>query len=148
MISIQVSFGFFRILITNTLKNKSSHQRCSITRSVLRNFAKCTRENQKCSVKKVWVATLLKKRLTLVFSYEFCEISKNIFFTEHLWTTAFVRNIWKYMIRIPNNIYLFKANNRNTVKRCEICLQLTTKHQNDINKCFYYWLWKARIYYD
>ena len=23
-----------------------------------------------------------------VFSYEFCEISKNTFFTEHLWTTA------------------------------------------------------------
>ena len=23
-----------------------------------------------------------------VFSYEFCEIFKNTFFTEHLWTTA------------------------------------------------------------
>ena len=23
-----------------------------------------------------------------VFSYEFCEISKNTFFTEHVWTTA------------------------------------------------------------
>ena len=28
------------------------------------------------------------KKETLVFSCEFCEISKNIFFTEHLWTTA------------------------------------------------------------
>ena len=26
--------------------------------------------------------------LAQVFSCEFCEISKNIFFTEHLWTTA------------------------------------------------------------
>ena len=33
-------------------------------------------------------ATLLKKRLTQVFSCEFCEIFKNTFFTEYLWTTA------------------------------------------------------------
>ena len=29
-----------------------------------------------------------KEALALVFFCEFCEISKNIFFTEHLWTTA------------------------------------------------------------
>ena len=35
------------------------------------------------------VSFLIKKEtLAQVFSYEFCEISKNIFFTEHLWTTA------------------------------------------------------------
>ena len=33
-------------------------------------------------------AALLKKTLAQVFSYEFCEISKNTFFTEHLRTTA------------------------------------------------------------
>ena len=33
-------------------------------------------------------ATFLKKRLALVFSCEFCEISKNTFLTEHFWTTA------------------------------------------------------------
>ena len=34
-------------------------------------------------------ATLLKKEtLAQVFSYEFCEIFKNTFFTEHLWATA------------------------------------------------------------
>ena len=33
-------------------------------------------------------ATLLKKRLPQVFSCEFCEISKNIFFTEHLGATV------------------------------------------------------------
>ena len=33
-------------------------------------------------------ATLLEKRLAHVFSCEFCEISKNTFFTEHRWTTA------------------------------------------------------------
>ena len=30
-------------------------------------------------------ANLLKKRLWHVFSFEFCEISRNTFFTEHLW---------------------------------------------------------------
>ena len=29
-----------------------------------------------------------KETLAQVFSCEFCEISKNTFFTEHLWTTA------------------------------------------------------------
>ena len=34
-------------------------------------------------------ATLLKKEtLAQVFSGEFCKISKNTFFTEHLWATA------------------------------------------------------------
>ena len=31
-----------------------------------------------------------KETLTQVFSCQFCEISKNIFFTEHVWTTASV----------------------------------------------------------
>ena len=30
-------------------------------------------------------------------------------------------------IGLPTNIYLFKVNNRNTRKRCEICSKLTTK---------------------
>ena len=29
-----------------------------------------------------------KETLALVFSCEFCDISKSTFFTEHLWTTA------------------------------------------------------------
>ena len=34
-------------------------------------------------------ATLLKKEtLAQMFSCEFCEISKNAFFTEHVWATA------------------------------------------------------------
>ena len=34
-------------------------------------------------------ATLFKKEaLAQEFSFEFCEISKNTFLTEHLWTTA------------------------------------------------------------
>ena len=40
-----------------------------------------------------------KKTLAQVFSCEFCEISKNAFLTENLWTTAsedkFGETIWK-----------------------------------------------------
>ena len=34
-----------------------------------------------------------KETLAQMFSCEFCEISKNIFFTEHLWTTASVYSV-------------------------------------------------------
>ena len=35
-----------------------------------------------------WACNFIKKEtLTQVFSCQFCEISKNTFFTEHLWTT-------------------------------------------------------------
>ena len=46
--------------------------------------------HQRCPIKKgLRPATLLKKEtLAQVFSYEFCEIFRNTFFTEHLWTTA------------------------------------------------------------
>ena len=38
-----------------------------------------------------------KETLAQLFSCEFCEISKNTFFTEHLWTTAS-----EYFLQIPN----------------------------------------------
>ena len=53
---------------------RSSHQRCSVRKGVLRNFAKFTGKQ--------------KQTLAQVFSCEFCEISKSTFFTEHLWATA------------------------------------------------------------
>ena len=36
------------------------------------------------------------------------------------------------MLSLPANIYLFKVDNRNTRKRCEICSKLTTRHQKDV----------------
>ena len=33
---------------------------------------------------------------------------------------------------VPAKIYLFKLNNRNTRERCEICLILRIKNQNDV----------------
>ena len=67
---------------------------CSVRKSGLRNFAKFA-EKHLCQsllfnkVAGVRLATLLKKRLWYrCFSVSFCEISKNSFFTEHLWATA------------------------------------------------------------
>ena len=63
---------------------KSSHRRCSVRAGVLRNFSKFTGKRlfQSLSIK--------KDTLAQAFSGEFCEISKNNFFTEHAWPTASV----------------------------------------------------------
>ena len=64
--------------------NRSSHQRCSVRKGVLRNFTIFTGKHL-C----LRPAALIKKEtLAQVFSCEFCKISKNTFFTEHLWATA------------------------------------------------------------
>ena len=74
---------------------RSSHQRCSVKKGVLRNFAKFTgkRLYQRIFFNKVAAlrsATLLKESLAQVFSREFCEISKNNFFTKHVRKTTSV----------------------------------------------------------
>ena len=46
-----------------------------------------------------------KETLAQVFACEFCEISKNTFFTEHLWTTATVTSRLKRLIRLDSNKY-------------------------------------------
>ena len=62
-------------------KFRSSHQRCSVRRGVLRNFTKFT-------VKHLPEFLFKNETLAQVFSCEFSEISKNTFSTERLWTTA------------------------------------------------------------
>ena len=82
------------LAITVQMTTRSSHQRCSVRKDVFRNFAKFRGKHlhQILFFNKVAgpePATLFKKEtLAQVFSSEFCEISKNTFFTEHLWTTA------------------------------------------------------------
>ena len=63
---------------------RSSHQRCSTIKGVLRNFAKLTGKH-------LCQSLFLNKKETLaqMFSSEFCKISKNTFFKEHLRTTAY-----------------------------------------------------------
>ena len=66
----------------------------SMKKGVLENFTKFTGKHlcQSLFLNKVAdlrTATLLKERLLAqVFSCKFCEIFKNTFFTEHLWTTS------------------------------------------------------------
>ena len=97
------------------------------------------------------------KSMAQVFSCEFCEISKNTIFTEHLWTTAsafpscvwflrekskvailcLAKNVILNFLRIqikqsiiktsPTDNYMFKDNDRNTRTRCEICSNVTIK---------------------
>ena len=95
---------------------RSSHQKCSMKKSVLRNFTTFTGKRLYHSlffnkVAGLRPATLLKKRLGTVFSSEFCEISKNTLFTEHLWTAASGVTFWIF------TIWRSKDFNFSTVKR-------------------------------
>ena len=60
----------------------SSLLRRSVRKGVLRNLAQLKWKHLCQSL------FLKKESLVQVFSSEFCEISKNIFFTEHLWATG------------------------------------------------------------
>ena len=69
-----------------TYLGRSSHRRCSVRKDVLRNYAKFTGRHlcQSLFFNKVPGLRPKKETLAQVFSCEFCEISKNSFFTEHL----------------------------------------------------------------
>ena len=66
---------------------------CSVRKGVLRNFTKFTgrhlRQSPFFNKAAGPVCNFINKEtLAQVSSCEFCEISKNTFITEHLWTTA------------------------------------------------------------
>ena len=70
------------------MKTDRSSHRCSVKKGAFRNFAKFTGKHLCQSF-----------FYTKVFSCEFCKISKNTFFIEHLWATAYERMIcWGYTI--------------------------------------------------
>ena len=63
-------------------------QRCSMKKGVLTNFTKFTGKHLRQSL--FFNYNFIKKEtLAKVFSCEFCETSKNTFFTEYLWVTSF-----------------------------------------------------------
>ena len=86
---------------------KSSHRMCSIKTL----FLKISQNSQENICARVFFsikllaclrpATLLKKTLAQVFSYEFCKILKNTYFTENLRTTASENDCWKVVYKIP-----------------------------------------------
>ena len=84
LVSSTESFGQeltqVKILIAYQFRN--NHRR----RSVKEVFLEISQNSQENTC-----ANFIKKEsLAQVFSCEFCEISKNTFFKEHLWTTASV----------------------------------------------------------
>ena len=98
---------------TNQLpwNHKSSHQKCSVKNDVVRNFATFTGKHlcQRLFFNKV-------AGLRLVFSCEFCEISKNTFFIDNcLWNqnhlSCFLKSFTeiKLSIQILQDIFYFKV---------------------------------------
>ena len=79
-----------RIHSTDQVGDRSSHQRCSIKKSVLKNFTKFTGKHLCQSLfcrPQAW-NFIIKETLAQVFSSEFYETFKNTFFTENLRATA------------------------------------------------------------
>ena len=73
--------------------DRSSHRRCSVKKGVLRNFAKFTGKHL-CNF-------LKKETLAQVFSCEFCEIFKNIFFTSGRLLLPGL--LWKYELNVKSS---------------------------------------------
>ena len=95
-----------------------------------------------------------KDTLAQVFSCEFCEISQNTFFTEHLWTTASEYNgwsiLWRPVIRAGIGKWKFvcelkkaQFKIRNRGRHIFLFEKIIGKYQNskDIvyQMCTYYW---------
>ena len=70
------NIGRYWFLLQALTSDRSSHQRCSVRKGVLRNFGKFT-EKYLCQS-----FIFKKENLAQVFSFKFCAISKNTFFTE------------------------------------------------------------------
>ena len=105
-------------------KDRSSHQRCSIRRGVLRNFSKFTGKHlyQRPFFNKLaglaWPATLLKKRLWhRCFPVNFAKFLR----------TAFLQNTSRRLLLKETKIYLvslmvcLQVQNQNTFITCNLC---------------------------
>ena len=84
------------VIVQPTPRNRRSHQKCSVRKSVLRNFTKFTAKylcqsllfNKAAALRPQASNFIYKGTLAQVCSCEICEISKNILFTDHLRATA------------------------------------------------------------
>ena len=88
--------GLIVLRIPGRYIHRNSHRRCSVRKSVLRNFEKNSQENTCARLSflikfqaETWNFIKIEI-LAQVFSSEFREISKSAFSTEHLRTTASV----------------------------------------------------------
>ena len=74
------------ITLVSAAEEKDQKQPPEVRKGVLRNFTKCAGKHQCQGLLFNKVAGLRPE--TQLFSCEFCEITKNTFFTEHLRVTA------------------------------------------------------------
>ena len=84
------------------VRTRSSHWRCYVRKGVLRNFAKFTGKHLRQSLVYQPETCNIYKKETLAqqFSREFCEISENTFFTEHLLATASAATLVKNILAV------------------------------------------------
>ena len=76
--------------------SRSSHRSCSVRKGVVRNFAKFTGKHLCQSLFFNKISFIKKGTLTQVCFCEFCEISKNTLFTDHLRVTTSEDSPTKY----------------------------------------------------
>ena len=89
--------------------------RCSVKKGILGKFAKFTGKHlcksllfNKVAGLRPKASNFIKKEiLAQVFSCEFCDVSKNTFFAEHLLATASVLNS---LLRLRGRFYLMHLN--------------------------------------
>ena len=113
-VSIQPYSGILRDVNVYWDIPRSNNWRCSARKCVLRNFAKFKGRHLCPSL----FLNIKKETLTEMFSYEFYEISKDTFFTEHLWATASVYqgSLW----RIQSYSDIFKTLRNPCIYNCAI----------------------------
>ena len=93
--------NFSIVIVCNTLIT-NSHRKYSI-KTVFLKMLQNSQESTSAGVSFLNQVTGLK--LTLVFSYEFYEFFKNIFFTEHLRTTASILFTLSFSTGYPKNAF-------------------------------------------
>ena len=69
------------------------------------------------------MAFFIQSDKNVQFSLSFMKLSNQLLFRTKLTDLQISTHEWHF----PANIYLFKVNNRNTGKSCEICSELTVE---------------------
>ena len=78
------TLGYLKMHVKNLSTFRSSHQRCYMKKGVLEILQNSQYNKNAAGLRPMACNFIKKETLAQVFSCEFCKISKNIFFTEHL----------------------------------------------------------------
>ena len=102
----------------NEVNAEAVTQKCSVKKVFLKIFqnskeSTCARVSflTKLQASALYLQLIKKETLVQVFYCEFCEISKNTFFTEHHWATASVRAIDDTHIKIAKSNKYYSYDN-------------------------------------